>query len=151
MPQTAAVFTGVMGVNHMPTQTLFKIIGLPALAILFSVLAGGSQAQANYYGSFYYNKDTGSYGYAYNYTTEYDAQQRGLQECSSFGSGCVHIVTFEKCGAFAEARLNDGGYSYGYSYSYDTLQEALDAAMEECVSRNDGYKCGIIMYACNTY
>jgi|GEM_PF-5734772 len=131
-------------IHRLTTTTL---TALATMAVLF--FYSSSVFAADTYGVFYYNKDTGAYGYSYNYETKDDAEERAYQECSSFGSGCRHIVTFQGCGAFAEWRNEDDTYVYGYGHDYDTLKDALDRAMQECMDRNDGYKCGIIMYACN--
>ncbi len=124
------------------------LISLAAMAgvLLFSATVSADDGT---YGVFYYNKDTGAYGYSYNYENKDDAETRAYEECSSFGGGCRHIVTFQGCGAFAEWRSEEDEYVFGYGYDYDTLKGALDRAMEECMERNDGYKCGVIMYACN--
>ncbi len=125
------------------------ILSAASLAFLALATLGAAHATDGYYGTFYYNKETGAYGYSYNYDNADEAEQRAYNECASFGAGCRHIVTFQGCGAFAEWRSEDGEYVYGYSYDYDTLMGALDRAMQECMDRNDGFKCGIIMYACN--
>ncbi len=127
------------------TTTAFIAIA----AMVGLLLSSATVFAGDTYGVFYYNKDTGAYGYSYNYADADDAEARAYEECSSFGGGCRHIVTFQGCGAFAEWRSEDDTYVYGFGYDYSTLKGALDRAMEECMERNDGYKCGIIMYACN--
>ena len=108
-----------------------------------------AQGPEELYASFYYNKTTGSYGMSSNYDTVESAEERAYEECSTFGEGCRQIVTFQGCGAFAEWRGEEDGNVFGYSSEFSTLKGALDRAMQECMDRNDGYKCGIIMYACS--
>jgi len=130
---------------HKLTRTSLVAI----TAIVGLLLSSATVFAAEKHGVFYYNKDTGAYGYSYNYLDKDEAESRAYEECSSFGGGCRHIVTFTGCGAFAEWRSEEGKFVYGYGYDYGTLKGALDRAMEECMERNNGYKCGVIMYACN--
>ena len=101
------------------------------------------------FGAFFYQEYTGAQGYSVNHASKEDAEANAELECAVFGSGCKHIVTFQGCAAFAEWRKADNEFVYAYSYNYRTLSEALNAAMQTCVEKNRGYKCGITMYACN--
>lgn len=85
------------------------------------------------------------WGYAYDYSNVYDADQQALNEC---GAGCTVVKNFANgCGAYA-ADQAVGGTAWGWGTAYSE-QLAKDTAISYC-KQYGGTECIIRVWACNS-
>ncbi len=85
------------------------------------------------------------YGFAYNYPSSAQAEQRALSEC---GRGCRIVLRFsEGCGAYAADQAR-GSTAYGWATGPNpgTTQQR---ALQECRSRG-GSMCIVRSWGCNS-
>ncbi len=100
-----------------------------------------AQAVAANYGALAYSHDNGSYGYSYDFSTQWAADERARQEC---GYGCKIVVQFhDACAAYATGH----GTNYGWAVE-STSQTAKDRALYECSIRGGG--CAVRVWGCTT-
>jgi len=100
-----------------------------ALSLILIINHRATAASAVAYGC------RGAYGFSYNYTSEEDAKQRAMQECSKYCDSCRIILTTGSTGWGAIARNEQTG-RVGCSAAYSTRFDAEQRALKEC-----GYGC----------
>ena len=84
------------------------------------------------------------YGWAVDFETAAAARARALGEC---GSGCLVVLTFERCAAYA-ADQDEDSTAVGWAESYGSAEGARGAALSECGSRG-GSGCTVRVWGCN--
>ena len=84
------------------------------------------------------------YGWAVDYKSAGEAQQRALSKC---GSGCSVVLTFTRCAAYAADQDADST-AVGWAESYSSSAEAQQAALTEC-SLQGGTGCIVRVWGCN--
>lgn len=103
--------------------------------------------QSGRYGSLAIDGNQGrSYGFAYNYSSQSDADERATSEC---GRGCYVVLTFGNgmCGAYA-ADQSSGSTVYGWGKASDA-GTAQNYARNACEQRG-GRSCIIRVWGCNS-
>jgi hypothetical protein len=83
----------------------------------------------------YFCTETGAYGYAYGYSTEYDAKTEAYNTCVSYGGTNPILVTStsEKgYGAIAIGKNSDGYRVIGVALGYSSLSKAKQEAIKQC-------------------
>jgi len=94
------------------------------------------------YGAIAYDKNTGRWGYAYNYSSRGEAERVAVSRCGS--SGCVAYNWFRNaCGALAKASDGSIGWSWGTS-----RHDAEARAIAQCERSSNGLSCEIVCWAC---
>jgi serine/threonine-protein kinase len=104
------------------------LTGLVAAPII-AMGAAATSAQ-NLYGAIARSRSTGDKGYAWNYSSRYEAERRAIAECNSYsGAGdCRALLWFRNaCGSIAES--NDGGAGTGWG---TTRALSQDYALDSC-------------------
>ena len=103
----------------------------------------GAAAAQDYFGAIAFSPKTRAHGWAYDYTSRTEAQERAMSECRRHASDCVSAVWFHNaCGALAV-----GPQAYGAGWGSDRGQ-AERAALKSCgrFSRD----CTVIRWICTT-
>jgi len=103
----------------------------------------GAAAAQDYFGAIAFSPKTRAHGWAYDYTSRTEAQERAMSECRRHASDCVSAVWFRNaCGALAV-----GPQAYGAGWGSDRGQ-AERAALKSCgrFSRD----CTVIRWICTT-
>ena len=85
------------------------------------------------------------YGWAVDYETPAAARSAALREC---GSGCLVLLTFERCAAYAVDQDADST-AVGCGGSYASAAGARQAALSECRSRGGGSGWVVRVWSCN--
>lgn len=99
---------------------------------------GGGGGNADNYGALAYNESDGSYGYAYDYDTQGEANKAALSEC---GKGCKVVIKLKnECGAIAQSDSH-----YGWSNGANR-KEAERGAVQQC----GGKGCKVVAWTCTT-
>lgn len=107
-----------------------------ASPIAFAQKGGGAGGGDNY-GALAYNESDGSYGYAYDYDTQGEANKAALSEC---GKGCKVVIRLKnECGAIAQSDA-----AYGWSNGSNRKQ-AEQGALSQC-----GKGCKVVAWTCTT-
>jgi hypothetical protein len=123
----------------MNTKTFFiAILGSFALSTT-PVIAqqGGAAGGGDNYGAIAFNETDASYGYAYDYESQAEANKAALGEC---GKGCKVVLRIKnECGAIA---LSDS--HYGWSNGSNRKQ-AEQGAVSQC-----GKGCKVVAWTCTT-
>ena len=93
-------------------------------------------------------------GYSYNYTSQYSAQQRALQECrKKRGGDCKVYVTHSGCAALAvgqrrtSRKMLQGGY-VNDGVGYNNEIRARNTALKACRSKGTN-GCRVLTPVCN--
>lgn len=73
----------------------------------------------------------GAYGYAYNASSTYNAEQRALFECQKYCNSCKIILRSDSIGWGAIAR-NESTGRVGCSAGYESRYGAEQRALQEC-------------------
>jgi hypothetical protein len=127
----------------------FKLF-LLAVTIV-SITAFVPKKQTAKYGALAVDRNNGFYyGWAYDYDTRAEAEQRALEECRKRGgSGTVVLVWQGKgCGAY---RTINGNVGTAYGWGVAETQSAADAiATQECLKRSNGNPASNHVWACNS-
>ena len=89
------------------------------------------------------------WGWAIDYQTYDEAEQRALQEC---GYGCRVVMTFsDSCAAYT-ADQQDGSTAYGWSSGHSSSGGAKRRALSECESRGgNGASCVVRAWGCDGF
>lgn len=89
------------------------------------------------------------WGWAIDYQTYGEAEQRALREC---GSGCQVVMRFsDSCAAYA-ADQNYGSTAYGWASGYSDSGSARRRALSECESRGgSGADCTVRVWGCDSF
>ncbi len=116
--------------------------------LIFSLLfffCSFQSAYANWgWGALAIERNNGSgYGWAVDYSSYGDAQERALEEC---GSRCYIVKTFQRCAAFAKSA---NGSVFGWGNSSNSEFEAKNEAIEQC-KKSGGSNCSIKVWGCNS-
>ncbi|VXD19127.1 conserved exported hypothetical protein [Planktothrix serta PCC 8927] len=107
--------------------------------ILEGLMAGVALAQPDHYGAIA-TSASGGWGYAYDYPTRQQAEQKALRECGK--SDCQVQVWFKNaCGAVAKSP--EGNLGWGWA---STPEQAQAYALTECGTGT----CKIETWACTT-
>lgn len=116
---------------------------LAAASGLIALLAQGDAAAQDYYGAIAYSTSTGAHGYSYDYGSQYDAEQRALNECYQYGGGCQVATWFRNaCGALAVG-------PNGWGADWHTSRSGAESkAIARCSQYS--YGCSIIRWVCTT-
>jgi len=116
------------------------------LSVLAIVAASSCASYAFAYGALAIDENQGDqYGFAYNYASSGEAQNRALSEC---GSGCSIVKTFSSgCAAYAADQAY-GSTVYGWGTGSGSGQ-AQSTAMQYCQS-NGGSQCVVRAWGCNS-
>lgn len=117
---------------------------LLATALFAGALAGAGSALAN--GALAIDSNQGDqWGFAYNYPSAAQAEQRALSEC---GRGCRIVLRFSQgCGAYAADQAR-GSTAYGWATA-PQAGSAQQRALQECRSRG-GSMCIVRSWGCNS-
>lgn len=99
------------------------------LIVLF--LANKSYSQS----AVYFCTETGAYGYAYGYSTEYDAKTEAYNKCVEYGGTNPVLITstsYKGYGAIAIGKNSDGYRVIGVALGYGSLSDAKKEAISQC-------------------
>jgi serine/threonine-protein kinase len=110
---------------------------------LLLIGGAGPAAAQDYFGAIAFSPKTRAHGWAYDYTSRTEAQDRAMSECRRHAPDCVSAVWFRNaCGALAV-----GPQAYGAGWGTDRGQ-AERAALKSCgrYSRD----CTVIRWICTT-
>ena len=109
-----------------------------------SLTQGGQIANSTLWGALAIDSNQGpSWGWAINYPTAQQAEQRALAEC---GDNCHVVMRFsDQCGAFA-ADQEPGSTIYGWGKA-DSREGAQNRALSEC-RRRGGTSCRVRVWGC---
>lgn len=114
--------------------TITGVTGVALAAQLFGAIAASAE---DMYGAIATSDETGSWGYAYNYTSRAQAEAAALQQCGE--AGCQVEVWFANaCGAVAKDGRNVG---WGWA---ESRAEAEAKAISGCGSG----ACKVEVWAC---
>ena len=117
----------------------FSITTIAALAMVFAI----TPSLAEQYGAIAYSPSSGARGYAYDYPSRRQAEQRALQECRANGRGCQIAVWYVgACGAVA-AGSNGWGSAWGSS-----RQAAESRALRQCSQYTNN--CSVRTWSCTS-
>ncbi len=110
--------------------------------LVLTLAMGAAQAMAA--GALAIDSNQGDqYGFAYNYPSSGQAEQKALSEC---GRGCQIVFRFSRsCAAYA-ADQSRGSTAYGWGYG-PSAGAAQNAALSECRSR--GPSCTVRVWGCD--
>ena len=110
--------------------------------LALSLALGAAQAMAA--GALAIDSNQGDqYGFAYNYASSGQAEQKALNEC---GRGCQIVFRFSKtCAAYAADQAR-GSTAYGWGYG-PSAGAAQNTALAECRSR--GSSCTVRAWGCD--
>jgi serine/threonine-protein kinase len=118
-----------------------KISAVLSVGVVLALFAGSTGAWADNYGAIAFEQDSGRAGYAYDYASRAEAEQRAVEEC---GSGCAVVVWFmNACGALATG--DDNGYGSAWAGS---RPEAERLALSECGEHAEN--CSVVQWACTS-
>lgn len=124
---------------------MFSRISMAAATLAFTIIIALSGSPALAAGALAIDSNQGgSYGWAIDYPSSGQAEQRALQEC---GGGCQIVLNFDSgCGAYAADQAY-GSTAVGWATS-SSGSDAQSTAMSECQSRG-GTSCMIRAWGCN--
>ena len=123
----------------------FKTMALTLLLSGFGALALGGTAQAvDYYGAIAFSQTTGAHGYAYDYTTQRQAEINAMAECRKYGRGC-EFATWVRNGCAALAVGNNEGWGGDWG---NNRREAENKALSRCRQHTRG--CQIRRWVCTS-
>ncbi len=112
------------------------------ICLLLAWSAGPATAQ-DYFGAIAFSPKTRAHGWAYDYTSRAQAQDRAMSECRRHAADCVSAVWFRNaCGALAV-----GPQAYGAGWGSNRGQ-AESAAIKSCGRYSSD--CVIIRWICTT-
>ncbi len=118
-------------------QTLKKLKWLISIVIIFNM----NLEARNYYGAIAYSPSTGDYGYSYDYSSRYSAEQNAISRCGAYD--CSSLIWFRNaCGALA---VGNNGYGSGWG---DTKYRAKREALKSCRRYSSG--CSVRQWVCTT-
>ncbi|WP_019502344.1 DUF4189 domain-containing protein [Pseudanabaena sp. PCC 6802] len=121
----------------MTTRKLLQQVVLAGLVTMPIMAMGATAVSAqNLYGAIARSRSTGDKGFAWNYSTRYEAERRAIAECNSYsGAGdCRALLWFRNaCGSIAES--NDGGAGTGWG---TTRALSQDYAIDSCSGVGSG-------------
>lgn len=113
--------------------------------------AFNSIGQNTTYGALAIDKANGfSYGWANDYPTSAEAEQKALEECAYKGGNCTVVLSYSGTGC-AAYRTIDGnvGNAYGWGLG-NTKEEADRIAIAECLKRSNGKQPTNFVWSCNS-
>lgn len=121
---------------------LFRFLFLRSRMLALAMSLGATQVLAA--GALAIDSNQGQqYGFAYNYSSSGQAEQRALNEC---GSGCQIVFRFSRtCAAYAADQAR-GSNAYGWGYG-PSAGAAQNTALAECRSR--GSSCMVRVWGCD--
>jgi hypothetical protein len=98
---------------------------------------GGGGGATDNFGAIAYNEEDGSYGYAYDYDTQGEANKAAIGEC---GKGCKVVLRLKnECGAIAQS-------SSHYGWANGSNRKTAEAgALEQC-----GKGCKVVAWTCTS-
>jgi uncharacterized protein DUF4189 len=112
------------------------------LAVALMGFAAGARADDNF-GAIAYSPTSGADGYSFDYSTQAEAEDHALAECSSRGDGCQSVLWFRNaCGALAV-----GPDGWGSAWGGDR-QTAEQSALDQC--RDHSGDCSVTRWVCTT-
>jgi hypothetical protein len=98
----------------------------------------------NHFGAIAYSPSSRAQGYAFDYSTQAEAQARALAECSAKGQGCQSTIWFQNaCGALAVG--SDGGWGGDWGADQQTAEQK---AIAVCSKYTTG--CSVVRWVCTT-
>lgn len=108
-------------------------------------------AQETKYGALAIDKNNGFYyGWAYDYNTLSEAENRALSECEKKGGNCHVVLEWSGAGCAAYRTINrEYGTAYGWGLG-KTREEADAIALKECMKRSNGNPALDYVWACNS-
>ena len=137
--QTADVFMA-----FMDTFTAIEMSGVISRFNALPLTQEAQTANTALWGALAIDSNQGpSWGWAINYSTVQEAEQRALAEC---GNNCHVVMRFsDECGAFA-ADQEPGSTVYGWGKA-DSSVAAQNRALSEC-QRRGGTSCRVRAWGC---
>ena len=137
--QTADVFMAFTN-----TFTAIEMSGMISRFDAPALTQGGQIANSTLWGALAIDSNQGpSWGWAINYPTVQQAEQRALAEC---GDNCHVVMRFsDQCGAFA-ADQEPGSTIYGWGKDNSSVA-AQNRALSEC-RRRGGTSCRVRVWGC---
>ena len=125
---------------HARKRTL-KVLAFTVAGLIFAIpslsLAAGALAIDENQGD--------QYGWAINYQTYAEAEQRAQREC---GNGCRIVMRFSNtCAAYAADQAGRST-AYGWAYGYSNSSGAQNGALAEC-QRHGGSYCIVRVWGCD--
>ena len=126
------------------TFTAIEMSGMSSRFDAPALTQGGQIANSTLWGALAIDSNQGSsWGWAINYPTAQQAEQRALAEC---GNNCHVVMRFsDQCGAFA-ADQEPGSTIYGWAKDNSSVA-AQNRALSEC-RRRGGKSCRVRVWGC---
>ena len=126
------------------TFTAIEMSGMSSHFDAPALTQGGQIANSTLWGALAIDSNQGSsWGWAINYPTAQQAEQRALAEC---GNNCHVVMRFSnQCGAFA-ADQEPGSTIYGWAKD-NSSAAAQNRALSEC-RRRGGKSCRVRVWGC---
>jgi hypothetical protein len=130
---------------------LFKDVKHIAILFVLLTLMLSATAQKGKYGALAIDKSNGwYYGWAYDYNTQTEADERALKECRDRGGNCIVVKRFGAGWCAAYRTINGNvGTAYGWGVAR-TREEADRIATNECLKRSNGVPCSNHVWGCNS-
>ena len=128
-----------MHMNKSRNRVAVKIGAAVATVLIMTSIASAQ----NLFGSIYFSQATGAHGYSLDYDTQYQAEQRALNEClGAGGTDCVRATWFRNaCGALAVGDGRGWGSHWG-----NNRRGAEINALNTCDRNTSG--CRIVRWVC---
>ena len=118
------------------------VLSASLLCLLLGWSTGPAAAQ-DYFGSIAFSPKTRAHGWAYDYTSRGEAQDRAMSECRRHAGDCVSAVWFRNaCGALA---VGSQAYGAGWGTNRNLAERS---AMQSC--RRQSGDCSVIRWICTT-
>ncbi|WP_347372556.1 DUF4189 domain-containing protein [Aequorivita sp. Q41] len=119
-----------------------------SIAFLFlSTLIINAQDTGNYASLAIDARNGEAYGWAVNYETQAEANERALKECEEAGANCHLVLKFEGgCGAYVVERGNPSLYGWGVANS----RAEAEAIAKEEASAQGGTDLVVRVWGCNS-
>jgi serine/threonine-protein kinase len=107
------------------------------------VVAGDDDTDESYFGAIAYSPSTRAHGWAFDYSSRREAEQRALKHCRRHADDCIVPVWFRNaCGSLA---IGANGYGSGWGTS---RKLAETYAVQSCSRYSDG--CAVVRWVCTT-
>ena len=131
----------MMNNNNLKNRLAVKVCAAIAAMLMMTSMASAQ----NKFGAIYFSQSTGAHGYSYDYNSQYQAEQRALNEClGAGGTDCVRATWFRNaCGALAVGDGNGWGSHWG-NHRSGAEQNALNTC------RRNASGCRIVRWVCTS-
>lgn len=103
------------------------------------------------YGALAIDRSNGFYyGFAHDYSTREEAEDRAVRECEKKGGNCSVVLVYsgEACASYRTVQSNQGT-AYGWGVA-STREEADNIATRECLRRSGGIAPTNYVWSCNS-